>query len=285
MAHFKGARRAGRIRNGWAEYDRAPAIELAPLPSRGRFFECSHRIGFSGMSRAVIHNSDYKSVDEAKAAIDWYLADRNEYFRQHPRRAGKKSGARSVNLLCFLRRTTAKTRATGNRHWRSCFDHQNHVKTLISMSPVGPKPAVCGSAAIRPVSDVERTISPAATIWRVSAVGTPITGAPRRDPYAQLSRIRFPPRVSTATPPVASQRLCHAYPVPRPVRALLTRIPLGLRPSLHRLRSGCSARLLRTRTLFVGFTATMAERDFSCPCIIGYGSSPSRCGPSLSRNA
>jgi len=31
--------------------------------------------------------------------------------------------------------------------------------------------------------------------------------------------------------------------------------------------------------LFVGFTATMAESDFSCPCIIGYGSSPSRCGP------
>src|SRR3984893_6476967 len=26
----------------------------------------------------------------------------------------------------------------------------------------------------------------------------------------------------------------------------------------------------------------MAERHFSCPCIIGYGSSPSRCGPSLS---
>src|SRR5216684_2072936 len=35
-------------------------------------------------------------------------------------------------------------------------------------------------------------------------------------------------------------------------------------------------------TLFVGFTATMAESDFSCPCVIGYGSSPSRCGPSLS---
>ena len=31
--------------------------------------------------------------------------------------------------------------------------------------------------------------------------------------------------------------------------------------------------------LFVGFTATMAGSDFSCPCIIGYGSSPSRCGP------
>src|SRR5262245_29087496 len=31
--------------------------------------------------------------------------------------------------------------------------------------------------------------------------------------------------------------------------------------------------------LFAGFTATMTESDFSCPYIIGYGSSPSRCGP------
>ena len=31
--------------------------------------------------------------------------------------------------------------------------------------------------------------------------------------------------------------------------------------------------------LFVGFPATMAESDFSRACIIGYGSSPSRCGP------
>src|SRR5438270_13888786 len=37
-------------------------------------------------------------------------------------------------------------------------------------------------------------------------------------------------------------------------------------------------------TLFAGFPATMTESDFSCPCIIGYGSSPSRCGPSLSRD-
>ena len=36
--------------------------------------------------------------------------------------------------------------------------------------------------------------------------------------------------------------------------------------------------------LFAGFTATMASSDFPCPCIIGYGSSPSRCGPSRSRN-
>ena len=31
--------------------------------------------------------------------------------------------------------------------------------------------------------------------------------------------------------------------------------------------------------LFAGFTATMAKSDFPPPCIIGYGSSPFRCGP------
>ena len=39
--------------------------------------------------------------------------------------------------------------------------------------------------------------------------------------------------------------------------------------------AGCSA-------LFAGFPATMTRPDFSAPCIIGYGSSPSRCGPSYS---
>jgi hypothetical protein len=35
--------------------------------------------------RAIIHNSDYKSIDDAKVAIDPYFAERNEHFRQHPR--------------------------------------------------------------------------------------------------------------------------------------------------------------------------------------------------------
>jgi hypothetical protein len=33
------------------------------------------------------------------------------------------------------------------------------------------------------------------------------------------------------------------------------------------------------RALFASFVATMAGSDFSGPCIIGVGSSPSRCGP------
>ena len=53
-------------------------------------------------------------------------------------------------------------------------------------------------------------------------------------------------------------------------------------PSVPALRSTNSA--ADPSALFVGFPATMAGSDFSCPCIIGYGSSPSRCGPSRSRN-
>ena len=54
-------------------------------------------------------------------------------------------------------------------------------------------------------------------------------------------------------------------------------------PSAPALRStgsaaGCPA-------LFVGFLATMAESDFPGPCIIGFGSSPSQCGPAHSRMA
>src|SRR5215831_11641640 len=45
--------------------------------------------------------------------------------------------------------------------------------------------------------------------------------------------------------PYAVERLCHANPALCPVRALLTRVPLGPRPLLHRLRSGHAARFVR----------------------------------------
>jgi hypothetical protein len=75
--------------NGWADYDRAPTIELAPLPSRAQFLNVIESV-FSGLSRAVIENSDFKSVDDAKAAIDLYFSNRNQHFLEHPRRAGKR---------------------------------------------------------------------------------------------------------------------------------------------------------------------------------------------------
>jgi transposase len=66
-----------------------PLIETAPLPAGAQFLNVIESV-FSGMARAIIHNSDYKSMDVAKAAIDRYFGDRNANFRQHPKRAGKK---------------------------------------------------------------------------------------------------------------------------------------------------------------------------------------------------
>jgi len=44
---------------------------------------------FSGMSRAVIHRSDYGSVADAQAAISRYFEERNAAFLATPRRAGR----------------------------------------------------------------------------------------------------------------------------------------------------------------------------------------------------
>jgi transposase len=66
-----------------------PVVETAPLPASAQFLNVIESV-FSGMARAIIHNSDYKSVDEAKAAINRYFAERNDHFRKHPRHAGKK---------------------------------------------------------------------------------------------------------------------------------------------------------------------------------------------------
>ena len=66
-----------------------PIVETAPLPARAQFLNVIESI-FSGMARAIIHNSDYKSVDHAKAAIDRHFDDRNRHFLAHPRRAGNK---------------------------------------------------------------------------------------------------------------------------------------------------------------------------------------------------
>jgi len=66
-----------------------PAVETAPLPSGAQFLNVIESV-FSGMARAIIHNSDYKTADDAKAAIDSYFEERNAHFKQYPRRAGNK---------------------------------------------------------------------------------------------------------------------------------------------------------------------------------------------------
>ena len=66
-----------------------PAIALVPLPASAQFLNVIESV-FSGMARAIIHNSDYGSVEECKACIDRYFLERNQYYTAHPKRAGDK---------------------------------------------------------------------------------------------------------------------------------------------------------------------------------------------------
>ena len=66
-----------------------PIIRLVPLPVSSQFLDVIEAV-FSGMKRAVIHHSDYQSVHEMKDAISLHFVERNAYFRENPRRAGKK---------------------------------------------------------------------------------------------------------------------------------------------------------------------------------------------------
>lgn len=74
--------------NAAAQVGSGPQINVVPLPSCAPFLNVIEAV-FSGMARAVIHNSNYPSAEEAKAAIDRYLAERNTHFQGHPERAGE----------------------------------------------------------------------------------------------------------------------------------------------------------------------------------------------------
>lgn len=75
--------------NAMAEVTGSTRVETAPLPAGAQFLNVVEAV-FSGMARAILHNSDYSSVGEAKRAIDRYFTERNEHFREQPRRAGNK---------------------------------------------------------------------------------------------------------------------------------------------------------------------------------------------------
>lgn len=66
-----------------------PMVKLAPLPARAQFLNVIESI-FAGLSEAIVKNSDYSSLDEAKSAIDLYFDERNDFFKLNPGRAGNK---------------------------------------------------------------------------------------------------------------------------------------------------------------------------------------------------
>jgi len=96
-----------------AEYRAAhgtPTVELAPLPSSAQFLNVIESV-FSGMAKAIIHNSNYQSVDECKKAIDCYFTERNQAFLQNPKRAGNKIWGEEVVKPVFADSNACKNPA------------------------------------------------------------------------------------------------------------------------------------------------------------------------------
>jgi len=75
--------------NYHARNNTGPIIELVPLPTSSQFLNVIESI-FSGMKRAVIHHSDYQNEVEMKSAISQHFLQRNYYFKENPKRVGKK---------------------------------------------------------------------------------------------------------------------------------------------------------------------------------------------------
>jgi transposase len=85
---------------GYRNKHNTPFVELAPLPSSAQFLNVIESV-FSGMARAIIHNSDYQSIDECKLAIDMYFSKRNQAFLENPKRAGKKIWGEEIVKAVF----------------------------------------------------------------------------------------------------------------------------------------------------------------------------------------
>jgi hypothetical protein len=93
--------------NNTATVDGRPLVETAPLPAGAQFLNVIESV-FSGVARAIIHNSDYQSLDSAQAAIDRYFSDRNLQFKRSPKRAGNKIWGRERELAVFSEANNCK---------------------------------------------------------------------------------------------------------------------------------------------------------------------------------
>ncbi|MBI2354264.1 MAG: IS630 family transposase [Deltaproteobacteria bacterium] len=68
---------------------KGPHIEVVPLPSKSQFLNVIEAV-FGGMKRAVICNSDYATPHDMQEAIARHFEERNQFFRENPKRAGNK---------------------------------------------------------------------------------------------------------------------------------------------------------------------------------------------------
>ncbi len=86
--------------NDRAQVAQTPVVELAPLPSSAQFLNVIESV-FSGMAKAIIHNSDYQSMEQCKSAIDLYFKERNDHFKKNPKRAGNKIWGKELAAPVF----------------------------------------------------------------------------------------------------------------------------------------------------------------------------------------
>lgn len=87
-----------------------PVIKLAPLPASTQFLNVIESV-FAGLAKAVIHNSDYISVDACKDAINLHFRQRNQDFKANPRRAGRKIWGKEVVKAKFRETQNCKVRS------------------------------------------------------------------------------------------------------------------------------------------------------------------------------
>jgi transposase len=86
--------------NQRARSEHRPTIEVVPLPKSAQFLNVIESV-FSGMARAILHNSDYATLEDAKLAVTRYFDDRNDRFRIDPRRAGKTIWGKEIVPIMF----------------------------------------------------------------------------------------------------------------------------------------------------------------------------------------
>lgn len=93
--------------DSYRDIHKTPIVKLAPLPSCAQFLNVIESI-FSGMAKAIIHNSNYDSVEECMIAIDRYFSERNHFFIENPKRAGNKIWGKEITKANFSESNNCK---------------------------------------------------------------------------------------------------------------------------------------------------------------------------------
>jgi hypothetical protein len=95
--------------NEWAPHESAPEIILVPLPTGAQFLNVIESV-FSGMARAIIHNSDYKKPSQPSPDIS---RSGTTISSPTPAEQGRRSGRTSGYRAPSTRQTTARTADIG----------------------------------------------------------------------------------------------------------------------------------------------------------------------------